>query len=316
MPPPFPHENVTLRFRSHAARQVLAQLVDEEAWKTTILVLSFFGSDSSKFPPRSMSARRTWIRPASRSTSRRWRPHYSPTGVWPDILSDRQIQSASMAKVVEVYPNRGVLPPSLWLSLLAESVESVDVLAFAATFMHDTLADFSEIITDRAARGVRVRFLLGDPASEAVKLRGAEEGIGDLLAQRCRLTWIYLRPLLDLPGVEARQHGSTLYASLFRFDREVFVNHHLFGSPANHSSVTRIGRVEGGRLFDHAMASYERVWGRRATGAGERSSVALANGTDRLYRRPQCTESEFRGAIGRRDRAGRARPNPVDPQDG
>ena len=215
MPPPFPHENVTLRFRSHAARQVLAQLVDEEAWKTTILVLSFFGSDSSKFPPRSMSARRTWIRPASRSTSRRWRPHYSPTGVWPDILSDRQIQSASMAKVVEVYPNRGVLPPSLWLSLLAESVESVDVLAFAATFMHDTLADFSEIITDRAARGVRVRFLLGDPASEAVKLLGAEEGIGDLLAQRCRLTWIYLRPLLDLPGVEARQHGSTLYASLF-----------------------------------------------------------------------------------------------------
>lgn len=188
----------------------------------------------------------------------------------PDALPERQIQSASVAEVVEVYPNRGALPAGLWHSLLAESVECIDVLAFAATFMHDTLADFSEVIADRVERGVRVRFLLGDPESAAVATRGAEEGIGDLLSQRCRLTWTYLRPLLDLPGVEARKHGSTLYASLFRFDQEVFVNHHLFGAPANHSPVTRLRRVEGGRLFDHAMASYERGWaGARPVGSSD-----------------------------------------------
>lgn len=105
-----------------------------------------------------------------------------------------------------------------------------------------------------------MRLLFGDPASTAVQLRGEEEGIGDLLAARCRLTWTYLKDVIATPGVEARVHGCTLYSSIFRFDDRLLVNAHMYGAPANHSPVYAITRIPGGRLFANYMTSFERTW--------------------------------------------------------
>lgn len=162
--------------------------------------------------------------------------------------------------MVTVYPNRGSIPASLWHSLFANATESVDVLAFAASFLHDTLPDVDEVLVMKARAGVRVRLVFGDPDSEAVRIRGAEEGIGDSLADRCRLTWKYLEPVLAAPEVSVRAHATTLYCSLFRFDDDLLANHHLLGAPANHSPVIHIRRLVGGRLFDHHMKSFDRAW--------------------------------------------------------
>jgi hypothetical protein len=106
----------------------------------------------------------------------------------------------------------------------------------------------------------QVRLLFGDPSSDAVALRGHEEGIDDMLAGRCRLTWRYYDPILSTPGVEARQHACTLYNSIFRFDDTVLVNMHAYGAPANHSPVMHLQRLPGGRLFANYMQSFERTW--------------------------------------------------------
>ena len=180
--------------------------------------------------------------------------------LWPDALSQSRIEAASTAEVVAVHPNRGSVPAGTWESLLHRATDCIDVLAFAATFLHDTIADFDEIVAARSRAGTRVRLLFGDPESQAVELRGREEGLGEGLRARCRLTWLYMKPLLDLPGVEARAHGATLYSSIFRFDDQLFANHHAFGAPANHSPVMHLHRIAGGRMFDHQMKSFERVW--------------------------------------------------------
>lgn len=180
--------------------------------------------------------------------------------LWPSTANTRQAVSAAQAELVTMYPNRGAVPVEEWFRLVREAKESIDLLAFAASFLHDGMPGFVDLLADRAQAGVRVRLLFGDPDAAAVALRGAEEGIGSLLGSRCSLSWAYLKPHIDAPGIEARQHGATLYNSLFRFDDTMLVNTHAYGAPASHSPVLHIQRVPGGRLFTHYVSSFDRVW--------------------------------------------------------
>lgn len=180
--------------------------------------------------------------------------------LWPSTKSDPRTLAASQAEFVALYPNRGSVASDLWVSLIERSTEQIDLLAYAASFLHDAVPEFAEALAKKARLGVRVRLVFGDPESAAVQLRGEEEGIGDLVAARCRLTWSYCEPILDEPGVEARKHGSTLYNSLFRFDETVLANVHSLGAAASHSPVLHLQRVAGGRLFPHFMEAFERAW--------------------------------------------------------
>lgn len=180
--------------------------------------------------------------------------------LWPATAFDRISQSATEAELVRLYPSRGAIDPQAWLDLAGQCTESIDLLAYAASFIHDSLPGFVDSLAERSQRGVRVRLLFGDPASEAVMRRGQEEGIDDLMAARCRLTWKYLAPVTQAGGIEAREHATTLYASIFRFDDVLLANPHAYGSSASHSPVLHINRIAGGRLFSHYLDSYDRVW--------------------------------------------------------
>lgn len=180
--------------------------------------------------------------------------------LWPEVAADPRAMRATESELAHLYPNRGAVPIETWVHLLESANSQLDLWAFAGSFLHDAIPDFGAHLTDAARRGVRVRLLFGDPNCQSVAARGEEEGIGDLLASRCRLTWNYLRPVLTAPGIEARMHDVTVYASMFRFDDVVLVNPHALGSPASHSPVLQIRRLSGGRLFDHYLASLGRAW--------------------------------------------------------
>ncbi|KGN40825.1 helix-turn-helix domain-containing protein [Knoellia aerolata] len=195
--------------------------------------------------------------------------------LWPTTESDPRSLAAAKAEFVDLYPNRGSVPSSTWVELLDSAHESIDLLAYAGSFLHDSVPSFADRLSERVAEGVCVRLLFGDPTSEAVALRGREEGIGELMAARCSLTWNYLAPILNGGvvaggpagenddaggGVQARQHGCTLYASLFRFDDALLVNPHTYGVAAGHSPVLHLNRVPGGRLFTHYLESFDRTW--------------------------------------------------------
>lgn len=182
--------------------------------------------------------------------------------LWPSTVTDARSQSASADEFVAIHANRGSMPPSTWDSLLDNAAESIDLLAYAASFLHDTIPDFQVRLAEKVQAGVQVRLLFGDPGSDAVALRGEDEGIGDLLAARCRLTWNYFRPLLDQPGVLARMHGCTLYNSVFRFDAALLANTHCFGAAASQSPVLHLHRIPGGRLFSNYLLGFERTWDR------------------------------------------------------
>ena len=190
--------------------------------------------------------------------------------LWPSTDIDPRTTSASRAELVDFYPNRGSVPTDLWTTLVGEATEAIDLLAYAASFFHDSVPGFADLLQERARSGTSIRLLFGDPAAEAVSLRGEEEDIGALMSARCELTWRYLNPVAAKQGIHARQHRTTLYASIFRFDDALLVNPHAYGAPAGQSPVLHLARIPGGRLYNHYMESFDRVW---ATGAPVDSSA-------------------------------------------
>ncbi len=181
--------------------------------------------------------------------------------LWPGKANsvDRQADS----ELIALYPTRSSVPVETWSGLLSGAKEHIDILAYAASFLWDAIPDFTGLIKAAAERGVQVRMLFGDPDCEAVKVRGEEEGIGDALAGRCRLTWKYVEPIFDLECIEARVHTDTLYTTVVRVDEDLLANVHQLGVPAGAAPVLHLKRITGTGIH----ASYENVLERSWTRA-------------------------------------------------
>jgi hypothetical protein len=180
--------------------------------------------------------------------------------LWPEVMDDTRTQLASAAELVTLYPNRGAVPGGLWHSLVDGATDHIDILVFSGLFLPDGYPEVARVLAAKAEQGTKVRLAFGHPDSEAVRLRGEEERIGDGMAARIQLSLVYLQDALRAPGVEVRFHGTTLYNSIYRFDDDVLVNAHVYGAPAAHSPVLHLRRLPGGLLVDHYLASFERVW--------------------------------------------------------
>jgi transcriptional regulator with XRE-family HTH domain len=163
------------------------------------------------------------------------------TYLWPEVMLDSRVISTSEAEFIALYPHRGAVPRDRWWSLVEAASECIDILVFAGLFLPDGHPDLVTTIAEKAQAGTRVRIALGDPESDAVRLRGEEEGIGDGLAARIRLSLSYLRDAVETPGLEVRFHTTTLYNSIFRFDEDMLVNTHVYGAPASQSPCCTTG---------------------------------------------------------------------------
>lgn len=181
------------------------------------------------------------------------------TYLWSEVTADDRVAERHV-ELVTLYPDRPSVPKELWRDLLCRSRRCVDILAFAALFLPEQDPALVEGLRCKAESGAVVRIALGDPQSEAVELRGHEEGLGEGMAARIAMTFVHLRPLLGLDGLALRTHGTTLYNSIFRFDDEMLVNTHLYGSKAYQNPVMHLRRVDGGSLFAGYERSFERVW--------------------------------------------------------
>ena len=126
--------------------------------------------------------------------------------LWPQVLDDPQTKSASQAEFVTLYPHRGAIPSDLWTRLIAEAQDSIDVLVYSGLFLLDGQPDLLSNLVEKAGRGTKARLLLGEPDSAAVQLRAQEEGIGENMTARSKLSLDVLRPTLGTPGIEVRTH--------------------------------------------------------------------------------------------------------------
>lgn len=181
-----------------------------------------------------------------------------PSWLWPGL--DDATTAEVRDEVVAFYPHRSDTPKRLWLDLLLSAKKQIDLFANASLFLPEDNPESIEIIRHKAANGIPVRILLGDPDTPAMELRGKEEGLHDALIGRIQMALAYYRPLAEVEGVWFHLHQTALYNSIFRYDEQMLVNQHIYGTYGYIAPILHLRRIQGADLFDTYMRSFEMVW--------------------------------------------------------
>lgn len=178
------------------------------------------------------------------------------TYLWPQLLTAERGGPGHGRIIDEVFPTRTAISSGTWHGLFSRATRQIDVLVYVGAFLIEAL-DLPEVLRYKAEHGTKVRLLVGDPDSAAVQAR-AEELSLPWLPERCRTT----AEFFSKEGASAacvRSHGTTLYASLFRFDDTMLINTHAHGVWSAHSPVLRLER-DSSPVFEFYVQAFERVF--------------------------------------------------------
>lgn len=175
--------------------------------------------------------------------------------LWPQLngLSD------FAPEVLATYNYRAAVPRNVWLDLFQNAQHEISILVYSGLFIAEDI-ELIRLMARKAADGVTVRLLLGDPDSPHVAERGDEEGIADAMAAKIRNAIVLYRSLIGTPGIEIRLHRTVLYNSLFRSDDNLLVNQHVYGVAAAYAPVLHLRRQGESEIFATYLASFDRVW--------------------------------------------------------
>jgi transcriptional regulator with XRE-family HTH domain len=179
--------------------------------------------------------------------------------LWPDALTRDQVVNASESEIINVYPHRWTVPSDLWRNFFDDAEREIGVLVYSGLFVSED-AGIHSVFRKKADAGARIRILLGDPESEAVVQRGADEGVDEAMAAKIKNAMVLYRPLRNIDGIEFRLHRTVLYNSIYRADDQLLVNTHIYGFAAAQAPVFHLRRVAGGDMVTTYLESFERVW--------------------------------------------------------
>jgi transcriptional regulator with XRE-family HTH domain len=180
--------------------------------------------------------------------------------LWPALRQARAARAIS-PELVALYDQRADIPTSAFVDMMTQASEQIDVLVYAAVFLHEAHPRLNDLLKERAAEGCTIRIAIGDADSPNVQQRGQEERFGHGIESRCQLALMHYRPLVGVPGIEVRTHGTTLYNSIYRVDDQMFVNAHVWGVNAYGAPVWHLRRsADDGRMFDTYAESFGAVW--------------------------------------------------------
>ncbi|MGR3872988.1 helix-turn-helix domain-containing protein [Streptomyces graminifolii] len=179
--------------------------------------------------------------------------------LWPALRQARPARVVS-PELVALYGQRADLPVSTVVDMLTQACERIDVLVYAAVFLHEAYPRLNDLLRERASDGCAVRIAIDDPDSVNVQQRGIEEKFGHGIESRCRLALMHYRPLAEVHGIEVRTHATTLYNSIYRADDQAMINAHVWGVNAYGAPVWHLRRCIEGGMFDTYVGSFNAVW--------------------------------------------------------
>jgi transcriptional regulator with XRE-family HTH domain len=190
----------------------------------------------------------------------------SESYLWPDAMAPERATKLAQSALVQVYPSRAATPPDLWQRLLDKAERQIQILVYAGLFLPEQNPRWVKTLRAKAEAGARVDILLGKPDSPQVADRGNDEGIGDAMANKIHNVLTYYEELRPKKKGEDNYagvyfHATPLYNSIYRFDDEMLVNTHLFGTPAAYAPLLHLRRLAGGELFDAYVGSFNQVLG-------------------------------------------------------
>jgi hypothetical protein len=180
--------------------------------------------------------------------------------LWPASEGTLSPGGATTSEVVAAYAHRADVPTNQWWDLLVGAKRQIDLLAYAMLFLPEQHPRLCDLLRGKAAADCRVRITLVDPDSPQAAERDAEEHLDGALLGRIRTALQYLGSLHDCEGIEIRLHIAPMYNSVFRFDDDMFVTPHLYGTPGYSAPLLHVRRLGPDGVFANFAEHFEAVW--------------------------------------------------------
>lgn len=174
--------------------------------------------------------------------------------LWPDSR-----QRDRIGEVIGAYSRRSDVHVPDWQTLLRASRRQIDMLGY-------TLSDvikapgIGELLAAKAADGALVRIAVADPAGpQAVAADLEHRPAGDLV-RRMREVHERLNALAGTDGVQIRAHRVGTTHTILRFDDQLLLTVHLYGTPGFQAPLLHLHRRRDFGMFDQFVKHFEDVW--------------------------------------------------------
>ncbi|MFC9973217.1 multiprotein-bridging factor 1 family protein [Spirillospora sp. NPDC127200] len=185
------------------------------------------------------------------------------TELWPQTSIHRPSRDPVGAEIVTAYPHRWAVPRTVWQRFFESAHHEIGILAYAGLFLAEDFG-ITRTLAEKARGGVKIRILLGDPASPHVFERGNNEEVGESIAAKIQNARVLYRSLSGVQNVELRLHDTVLYNSIYRADDDLLVNSHAYGIPASYAPVIHMRWAQDNDMASTYLDSFNRVWDQAA----------------------------------------------------
>jgi transcriptional regulator with XRE-family HTH domain len=184
--------------------------------------------------------------------------------LWPE--HDLQIAGRDeRAEILSAYAHTNDVAAPDWRALLNQAAVQIDLLDFTLT---DVLASAGtiDLLTVKAQAGCEIRLLISAPDSAQLVLAEAEQGTDITLtdipdsAQEAEHSITLGRSLSTTPGIEARTFIAGRFNTILRFDDEMLVTLHLYGTSGQEAPLLHLQRHSDHGLFEQFAAHYDAIW--------------------------------------------------------
>ncbi len=178
--------------------------------------------------------------------------------LWPALRQSRAARAVS-PELVALYEQRADMPVSMFAELVARARQQVDVLVYAAVYLHEAYPRLNEVLCERAAAGCSIRIAVGDPRAPAYRRVARRRGLDSASSRgaaslSCTTARCSQRPASSCAPTERPcTTASIAWTTTCWSTRTCDVN-------AYRAPVWHLRREGPGGLFDTYADSFARAW--------------------------------------------------------
>jgi hypothetical protein len=174
--------------------------------------------------------------------------------LWPDSRHrDR------LGELIGAYPQRQDPHAPDWQALLRAARHHIDMLGYTLGEVLGT-PGVGELLAAKAADGVKVRIAIADSDGQQAALSDLEHRPAGQLLRRIRQSQERLAPLADRPGIQVRTHHACTTHTILRFDEQLLLTLHLYGTPGFQAPLLHLHRRRDYGIFDRLAKHLEDIW--------------------------------------------------------
>lgn len=199
--------------------------------------------------------------------------------LWPTAAHRQADAMGAAAEVLAAYPYRADLNTDRWWALFTGAKSQIDLLGYTLYFLPHQHPHLVELLLEKCQQNCHVRIAMASPDSEHVRERDAEEQEAITLVARIQSSRAAFKPLLDSHRADVRVQEVPLYNSVFRFDDQMLVTPHLYGTPGRAAPMLHLRRLGPNGLFSRFAAHFEAVWSKSRPIDDDRRATPIRSGT-------------------------------------